>query len=38
VMLFSFVVILPSWYSVGWFFQYIVISYFMVQTASSNMK
>lgn len=32
VILFSFVVIFLSWYSVGWFLQYLVISYFMVQT------
>lgn len=32
VILFSFVVIYLSWYSAGWFFQYLVISYFMVQT------
>ena len=31
-VLFSFVVIFLSWYSVGWLFQYLVISYFMVQT------
>lgn len=32
IMIVSFVVIFLSWYSVGWFFQYLVISYFMVQT------
>jgi protein-S-isoprenylcysteine O-methyltransferase Ste14 len=32
VVLFSFAVIFLSWYSVGWLFLYLVISYFMVKT------
>ena len=38
VMLCSFVVIFLSWYSVGWFFLYLVISYFMVQTEEEFLK
>ena len=38
VVLCSFVVIHLSWYSVGWFFLYLVISYFMVQTEEEFLK
>jgi len=38
VILCSFVVLFLSWYSVGWFFLYVVISYFMVQTEEEFLK
>jgi len=38
VLLSSFVVMFLSWYSVGWFFLYLVISYFMVQTEEEFLK
>ena len=38
VMLCSFVVLFLSWYSVGWLFLYLVISYLMVQTEEEFLK
>jgi protein-S-isoprenylcysteine O-methyltransferase Ste14 len=32
LVLISIVVLYPSWYSVGWFIQYVLISYFMIQS------
>ena len=30
LVLISFIILYPSWYSLGWFFQYLIISYFMI--------
>jgi protein-S-isoprenylcysteine O-methyltransferase Ste14 len=38
LILISFIILYPSWYSLGWFVQYLIISYFMIMSEEEFLR